>query len=204
MKKDRRKRYRTNKYICRQDDGESLALTHLKQRWHDRKAKYIALGIQEEEEKARDDEKKKVQDARIKEAFAAKTRRRIMETDKNEDEYYAKKANIEGDSDTAPLLLDSVLTPVSEKDHDDNCSQESIVLSAHCKEIVQVARKERNQALMLARQYRNAAEECRSEKREMKHELERRTELVRCFWRDKIVEGGSRSGRILRAALMRK
>ena len=31
---------------------------------------------------------------------------------------------------------------------------------------------------MLARQYRSAAEECRSKKREMKHELERRIELV--------------------------
>ena len=46
------------------------------------------------------------------------------------DEYDGKKAITECDSDTALLLLDTVLTPISEQDHSDNCSQEleSIVL----------------------------------------------------------------------------
>lgn len=69
--------------------------------------------------------------------------------------------------------------------------------------MIEAARQERDQALMLAQQYRNVAEACRGEKREMKYEIERKIELVRSFWRDQIIEGGSRSGRILRAALIR-
>ena len=108
-----------------------------------------------------------------------------------------------GDSDTAPLLLDAVLTPISEPNIC-NYSSEGAILAQQCNDMVTAARVERDQALLLARQYRDAAEVCQNEKREMKYNLEKKIEVIRSFWRNKVVEGGSRSGRILRAALIRK
>lgn len=192
MKKDRRKRYHINKSLRK--GAESLGIKKMKQRWHERETRYIALGIEEQEERERKEEEERIH---LREAHSAKVNLRITEVNNNEAEYYAQKSNIEGDSDTAPLLLDAVLTPVSEQ-NSCNCSTGGLVLSAKCREVINAARHERDQALMLARQYRNDADACRSEKREMKCELERG------FWRDQIVEGGSRSGRILRTALVRK
>ena len=74
------------------------------------------------------------------------------------------------------------------------------ILALKCKEQICTARRER---LFLAQRYRNLAEESQSEKRVLKNHLERQIETVRDFWHNKIVEGDSRSGRILRAALIR-
>lgn len=101
---------------------------------------------------------------------------------------------------TSPLLLDSVDIPIVEP----SCNCSHIVVSARCKQLIESARQERDNALMIARQYRNIAEECRTEKRKLKHDLEEKVETVRNFWRNKVVEGGSRSGIMLRTALIRK
>ena len=65
------------------------------------------------------------------------------------------------------------------------------------------ARKERDYALITARQWRDKAESAQAEKRKLKNEMEKTVEVVRDFWRNKVVEGESRSGKILRAALIR-
>ena len=62
--------------------------------------------------------------------------------------------------DTSPLLLDSVATPLSEL----MCSCTGIVSSSRCKQQLEYARRERDNALLLARQYRDMAEECHTEK----------------------------------------
>ena len=64
--------------------------------------------------------------------------------------------------------------------------------------------EERDRALSLARIYRDMTETSQSEKRIMKSKLEKKIETVRDFWRNKLVEGTSRSGRMLRAALKNK
>ena len=69
---------------------------------------------------------------------------------------------------------------------------------------VQSAREERDQAIGLARHYRNLAKSRQLEKRILKNDLEGKIETVRDFWRNKIVEGGCRSGQILWNALMKK
>ena len=74
----------------------------------------------------------------------------------------------------------------------------------HCRQQVQSAREERDRALSLAQQYRNLAEASQLETKTLKNELERKVETVRDFWRNKIVEGNSRSGNMLRAALIRQ
>ena len=72
-----------------------------------------------------------------------------------------------------------------------------------CKQQLELARRDRDNALMLARQYRNLAEASHTKIRQQKNELEEKVELVRDFWRNKIVEGSCRSGQILRAALIK-
>ena len=54
--------------------------------------------------------------------------------------------------------------------------------------------------MTLAKHYRNKAEETVSEKRAMQHKLEKQVELTRDFWRNKVLGGNSRSGKIIRAA----
>ena len=58
--------------------------------------------------------------------------------------------------------------------------------------------------LSLARLHRDMAETSQAQKRILKAELENKNELVRNFWRNKVVEGSTRSGKMLRAALIRK
>lgn len=104
-------------------------------------------------------------------------------------------------SGTSPLVLDAVLTPLFEPVN--SCLPDSPVHAAHCKQLLQSARRERDQALSLAKVYRDLAESCQSQKRILKTELETKIELVQDFWRNKVVEGNTRSGQILRAALIR-
>ena len=108
------------------------------------------------------------------------------------------------DSNTAPLILDAFVTPVAEPKPACSCSIPSTVKEMWYKKEIQAARNERDQALLQARQYRDMAEATRADKRALKHNLEGKIEIVRDFWRNKIVEGGSRSGRMLRASLIRK
>ena len=119
-----------------------------------------------------------------------------------EDTYMYLAETSEPTSDTnstSPLLLDAVVTPLSEP----SCSCSPIECTACCKQELMSARRERDNALALVRQYRNLAEEGRSKSRQQKHELEEKVELVCNFWRNKIVEGSCRSGRMLRAALIK-
>ena len=118
---------------------------------------------------------------------------------------YVEQNNTEKDSnDTSPLLLDEIVIPLSEP----SCSCSNTCMSdlcvAQCKEELESARRARDNALLLARQYRDRAEKGQEEKRKQKKELEDKVELVRTFWRNKVVEGGCRSGQILRSALIKK
>ena len=69
---------------------------------------------------------------------------------------------------------------------------------------LQEARNDRNKAMMEAKCYQELAETLKKEKRELENRLHTQTEVVRDFWRNKIIEGDSRGGRILRASLFRK
>ena len=55
-----------------------------------------------------------------------------------------------------------------------------------------------------AKCYRDLAETLKKEKRELENKLHTQTEIVRDFWRNKIFEGGSRGGKLLRASLLQK
>ena len=95
------------------------------------------------------------------------------------------------------FLLNAVVVPITES----SITESSI---ANHERLLLEAREERDNALLVARQCRDLAETAQAEKRDVKCELEKRVEVVRDFWRSKVVEGGSRSGLMLRASLLRK
>ncbi len=103
-------------------------------------------------------------------------------------------------NDNCLLILNEVVVPIQEQEQTFDPSHMSQMARTDCKQIVQKAREERDQALKLAQQFRNIPEQSFSEKRCLQYELESKVETVRDFWRNKIVEGGSRSGSILRAS----
>ena len=93
---------------------------------------------------------------------------------------------------TKPLLPDAVITPILEETPSE----------INYDRLIYESRKERDAALLAARQWRDLAEATQREKREV--EMEKTVEVVRNFWHNKLVEGGSRAGKILRASLLRK
>ena len=164
--------------------------------------RYHAAHVAEIEEEKKKNEEERLHRVELKRANAIKIAQRNHAVDVAEQCYNTLIQNSQDHSDTSPLLLDSVITPVSETL---SCSSpENMLHRIHCRLQVQSARQERDRALSLARQYRNLAEASQLEKRTLKNELERKVETVRDFWRNKIVEGSSRPGKILRAALIRQ
>ena len=167
-------------------------------RWfRERLATSRALEADEEEERSKKEKEEEfclAQLHKMKQIQAAEHEREVEDVEGS----YAQLSNKEREC-TSPLLLDSVVTPLSEPP----CTCNDVV-GAKCKQLIyNSARHERDQAKLLARQYRDLAEECQAEKRRLKQELEQRVETVRNFWRNQIVEGGSRAGRVLRSSLIR-
>ena len=159
------------------------------------------------EERKKEESEEKLHLERFQQQRAERLIQRNYEVDVNEQKYSsicsASTVSVGG---TSPLLLDTVVTPVAEQKDVCTCSSDtpSTVITMQCKEQLRRARYERNQALSLAQHYRNVAEERQSEKRVLKSKLEQQIEVVQDFWHNKVIEGSSRSGRILRAALIRE
>ena len=100
------------------------------------------------------------------------------------------------------LLLDEVVLPLEEPTVNP-FTQDNPVYHSWYQEQVNLARQERDHAILLARHYRDKAEEIVSEKRTIQYRLESKVEITRDFWRNKIIEGNCHAGKILRAALLR-
>ncbi len=174
----------------------------LRQRWHERSTNFHDALITELErekiEKVRAIKEQMTRDIELKEA----QRQHIEAIDVMDEQYYQCSADsMKKSEDTGPLLLDEVLVPIEESNS--SCSLRNPVLAAQCAESIRKVRNERNDALCLAQHYRDIAEKTRKEKRDLKNKLENEIEIVRNFWRNKIVEGKSRSGKILRESLLR-
>lgn len=175
-------------------------MERLKECWRERCAKYDANcreEVEEKEQQKKESEWQLESLKRMNETRSAWVREKVALNE----EAYASISSTPAETSTSPLLLDCIVTPVQEEG---NCTCTSdTVLMMKCKSELRKARYERNRALHLAQQYRSMAEQSQSEKRDLKHALEGQIEVVRDFWRNKIVEGGTRSGRILREALIR-
>jgi len=98
---------------------------------------------------------------------------------------------VEDDKDFDVLLL---------KAHEPSCTADKF------KEIDQSVRiqeleNERDQALQSTRIYRDLAEKLRTEKRILHNDMCKKLEVVREHYRNKIVEGSSRSGQMIKLAM---
>ena len=104
-----------------------------------------------------------------------------------------------------PQIHDAVVVPIEESLPSILCvCENSNVCTRQCHEYILKARAERNDALMLLSHYRNMMESMEKEKQEIQKQMEARVEYIKHFWRDQVIEGSSRAGKILRAALIRK
>ena len=107
------------------------------------------------------------------------------------------------DAEVANLaLLPSVIIPIEDKEPFSYAPSVISHMEQQC--IIKQATTDRDQALMEAKYYRNLAETFKTEKRDMEQAYANRVEVVRDFWRNIIVEGDSRGGKILRASLLKK
>ena len=197
--KQRRKKNRTMKKLFHRSSKysmETLSLNSLKRRWQERVTHSEALhAIEREEIRRKEQKRENLQTLRDKNFEEAVHRNeQITINDKNYAELSHAYSTVQGSS---PLLLDAVVTPISEQEECE-CST-SKVLVVQCKEQIRRARHERDKAISLARQYRNLAEQSQLYKRVLKSNMEDQIETVRDFWRNKIIEGDSREGRMVRA-----
>ncbi len=145
---------------------------------------------EEREKKLLEDKVKKVNRAKQRsEKFAQETER--MERIHNIEDFTIVQETLHN-SEIGPLVLSDVLVPIQELECDTTCMSQ--MERTDCRVIVQEAREERDEALRLAQHFRNIAEQTASQKQHLHCEFLSRVETVRDFWRNMIVEGGSRSG----------
>ena len=112
---------------------------------------------------------------------------------------------IETDSmqdDTGILLLPSVSSVPCQITIP--CDITTAVEKPYVASCIEDIRTERDKALRDTLLYRNTAEQLRREKRVLHNKLTRKCETIRDFWRNNLVEGCTRGGRMVREALFRK
>ena len=122
-------------------------------------------------------------------------------TEANDHEKQLSKLH-SANSSTRALLLGPTVIPVEEEKPTLNSG--NVELDSKFIQQINSARDERNHALHVAQIYRDLAETIQKEERKVKDDLERCVKSVRNFWRNQIMEGQSRAGQILRAALFRQ
>ena len=207
-KKRRRRIYRLNKkrsHKSQKEGWELLSEEALRQRSRERCKRVEAAHLVELKEREQRKEKKRLAHIEQETARVKERAEKELAVEMTHQCYDAKFNVTVADNhcstaDTSPIVLDSLLSPISEPTS--RCTN-SPVHSARCKQLLESARKERDKALSLARVYRDMAENSQTQKRILKANLEKKVEIVRDFWRNKVVEGSTRSGRMLRAALLK-
>ena len=114
-----------------------------------------------------------------------------------------------------PHLFDPILMMPTEESLPSNADfSDSMYIERNNNAIIK-ARGERNEALLLAKHYRDIAEKYKLEKKILQIETERKIidtkeqaaigiDRIKKFWRSQIMEGNSRAGKILRAAQLQK
>ena len=142
--KEKRKRYRQKKKELWKD----LALDALKKRWSDRCVASEALEVAEIEEEKERERRKKERIDQFEKTKAEKARCREKEIEYVEHSYVEQKDTCKNPADTSdsPLLLDAIVTPLSEPPCD---SPTFDVHAIHCQEKLDSARQERDNALLL-------------------------------------------------------
>jgi len=140
------------------DSYEDIALDSLKERWKKRCSESHATHLAEIEETKKKVEEDKLQQDLCYELKCINTAQRHLQTEFFEQCYAEQCAHgVSNDpSSTSPFLLDEVITPLSESLC--SCTPLSDIPTTHFKVQLECARRERDNALLLARQYRDMVE----------------------------------------------
>ena len=154
------------KFIHRsvREEWEGLAEAAMKKRWHERCLKSHAIHMAEKQRAVEMKERRNLLLAERRELNDLEMVRRKHAVEQTEQSYNALIQNDIGDNiSTSPLLLDKVITPICEPSC--SCTTDNVLDKTHCNALLQDARKERDRAISLARQFRDLAETSRTETR---------------------------------------
>lgn len=194
----RRKRYRKNKKKARQQNWERSIVESISARWTKRHEEYLE-GVKD----AQKDQQLKLDEVkRLKKEI--EEQKRIKE--KCEQEIACRQKHLYHQAVDDSMQKNSfdalLLPPVS----GESSPAKVFVESNGLKEIehafaIKLEKEKTKRALDEARYYRNLAEKLRKEKRSAVNIMNEKVEVVRDFWRNKILEGSTRAGRIVREAL---
>lgn len=203
-RKAKRKRYREKKNLNSRfkistPAQKSLFEKHLCSRWKERKERYEMeqqLDEQHDEETVAQHLCDQQNNDNVSREQIVEHQQKIERVEKEYNELFVKL------STSNSALLPAVLIPIEDK-KPLSCAA-SVISRMEQQSIIRSATKDRDQALMEAKHYRNLAETLKKEKRDIEHKYAKKVEVVRDFWRNKIVEGDSRGGKILRASLLKK
>ena len=170
-------------------------------RWKRRAEAFQHGQIEEMEEKKIEAQKQLLENERVK-AEELKLEKKHEHFIKNitlqYEEIEKASLNEESDSLLLPMHIESKSSQsLSSKGISINGVQRVAVES-----VIAEVEKDKKQAELNALIYRNYAEQLKKEKRELNDTLNRKIEIVRDFWRNKLCEGDSRGGRMVRAAYM--
>ena len=179
--KAKRKRYRErkkNRFKVSTPVWKSLFEKHLCTRWKER---YETQQI-EDDQHDHDAATQYVIDQQIVDIEKVAKQHNEVEKEYNDMSVESTKSN-------SALLLPSVIIPIEDKEPFSYAPSVISHMEQQC--IIKQATTDRDQALMEAKYYRNLAETFKTEKRDMEQAYANRVEVVRDFWRNKIVEGDS-------------
>ena len=199
----RRKRYRKNKKKARQQNWEHSIGDSICVRWTKLHEEYLD-GVKDAE---RDQQNKQDEVKQLKQEI--NVQRRIKEKCEQEiacrqKDLYQHVVDESMQNDSFDALL---LPPVTGITSNSTATHEKVIEESNGIERVDHARaikleKEKTKkALDQAQYYRNLAEKLRREKRNAVNVMNNKIEVVRDFWRNKILEGSTRAGRMVREAL---
>lgn len=171
-------------------------------RWKLRQEAFERGEREEKEEKELEEKKKRVQEQRAK----VEEQKKLEEHNAFVEDNSMRYRQAEKESQTNQS--DSLLLPIQTQSRVSmDLAKRGLNLSGidrvAVEAIVEEVEKDKKKAELNALIYRNLAERLKREKRELSNTLNRKVETVRDFWRNKLCEGSSRSGRMVQAACMR-
>lgn len=189
----RRKRYRNKKKLLGKAGWEQRIVDSLGERWKKRCEEYNK--VEEEELLQGNDQPLEHESNEQYRQIKEKCQQEIASCQEELYRCVAENSMQKNSYDT--LLLPSVNTPTALQ-----TTYEGIdIHRLNFVSSIRLEQEKTRKALEKARFYRNLSERLRKEKRNVVDSMNDKVELVRDFWRNNIMEGSTRAGRMVKKAL---
>ena len=122
------------------------------------------------------------------------------------DKAYAALVNESANSSNygPPLLLPAVIQPMDKVNVKISSADSDVKGLVQVQQYIKEVVDERDAAFHTVRLLRNKVEELHSEKRKLYYEMNNKIDTVRKFWRNRLVEGDTRSGLCVKLAVQKK